>query len=204
MKKLPFDIPDSLKSYVITYQESPAKGIANLENYLSKRRIDAVGYFLLAVLYQSAGRANEAIMAASRARTLAPGSKTMEHLHYFLTHPDGFEAWVPDTNPIPKVESKSRKQERSNISIDLETLISKLTNSTTTRIKFNEDDQGDETSFLTDGGEAEELATPTLAIIYEKQGKIDEAIKVYQNLAKARPGEAKKYMSHIERLLSEE
>lgn len=202
MKKLPFDIPDSLKSYVITYQESPAKGIANLENYLSKRRIDAVGYFLLAVLYQSAGRAKEAILAASKARTLAPGSKTMEHLHYFLTHPDGFDAWVPDTNPTPLVELKSRKQERSNISIDLETLITKLTNSTTTRIKFNDDDQSDESSFVTDGGEADELATPTLAIIYEKQGKIDEAIKVYQNLIKTRPDDSKKYMTHIERLLS--
>lgn len=200
MKKLPFDIPDSLKSYVITYQESPAKGIANLENYLSKRRIDAVGYFLLAVLYQSAGRAKEAIIAASKARTLAPGSKIMEHLHYFLTHPDGFDAWVPDTNPAPLVALKSRKQERSNISIDLETLITKLTNSTTTRIKLNENDQSDESNFLTDGGEAEELATPTLAIIYEKQGKIDEAIKVYQNLIKARPSDSQMFTSHIQRL----
>lgn len=200
MKKLPFEIPESLKSYVVTFGESQAKGIANLEQYLARRRIDAVGYFLLAVLYNAAERPEDAKSAANKARALAPGSKIMEQLQYFLTHPDGFNAWIPDNDNQVAPAKSLRKQDRTEISIDLETLISRLTKASGKRIKIK--DEPSVELFQTEGVDAGELATPTLAKIYERQGKIEEAIRVYQKLIAARPAEAPKFKKEITKLLT--
>jgi predicted Zn-dependent protease len=196
MNQFPFDIPESLRSYLNTFQESPEKGISNLEQYISRRRLDAVAFFLLASMYKSQGADEKARDTAARARALAPGSRLLEHLHYFLSHPDGFNAWVPeDVSPFP---SNRRKDATSNLSYDLEALITRLTRAGTKRIKVSE--QASETDLILRSDEVEALATPTLAQIYVKQGKIQEAIATYQRLCETRPAQTKAFEEQIAHL----
>ncbi|MDZ7693336.1 MAG: hypothetical protein U5K69_19840 [Balneolaceae bacterium] len=65
-----------------------------LKNHLKKRGPDAVGYFLLAWFYHVEGNKDKAIRAALKAKVFAPGSPLMDKLHYYLSHPDAFEAWT--------------------------------------------------------------------------------------------------------------
>lgn len=197
MKKIPFDIPESLKSYLVTSQESPEKGISNLEKYVAKRRFDAVGYFLLALLYHQFGDKDKAKRAASNARSLAPGSELMENLHYYLAHPKGFEAWTPKSSRLYSGNSTSTNA-NNEISLDLDTLISRLTRATQKRIKFDEETAPAPFNEKAEG--VEQLATPTLALIFEKQGKYEEAINVYKKLVLSRPMDAERYQAQIERI----
>ncbi|TVQ73574.1 MAG: hypothetical protein EA363_03010, partial [Balneolaceae bacterium] len=95
MQELPFEIPQTLSSYVAQFENDPEKGIANLEAFLKKRGMDAVGYFLLSWLYFNNDQKEEAVHYALKAKCCAPGSPFFEHLHYFMVHPDHFEAWKP-------------------------------------------------------------------------------------------------------------
>lgn len=196
MNPLPFDIPESLKSYLTSFQESPEKGISLLEQYVSKRRIDAVAIFLLATMYRAHGLHDKARDAASRSRALAPGSRLLEHLHYFLSHPDGFHAWIPDASL--KHRAGRQSDTATNLSYDLENLIGRLTRAGSKRIKIAEA-TGD-TDFITHSIEVDALATPTLALIYEKQGKIAEAIGTYERLCVLRPTSTTAFTLEIERL----
>lgn len=199
MNSIPFNLPESLQGYVKTFQSSPKKGIANLEQYVSKRRLDPVGYFLLAILLHENGQEFEALKAATKAKALAPGSALMENLQYYLSHPKGFEAWVP---PQKRAESNNRRKTSSELSIDLDTLISRLTRAGSKRIKISENSNG--FNLDTESAEVEKLATPTLALIYERQGKIDEALRVYMDLIQLRPENKAHFQSQIERIMKHE
>lgn len=197
MPEIPFEIPESLNSYVKTFEESPEKGIANLEAYLARRRNDAVGFFLLAVLYASHEKGDAARKAASRARALAPGSHLLEHLHYFLSHPDGFKAWVPRQSDVAATPGRSHPS-ASTLSVDLDVLISRLTRAGSKRIEVPSGgkpvSRGEDDKVLSD------LATPTLAGIYEAQLKFEEAIAVYERLIAMRPSQKGIYENEIERI----
>lgn len=197
MDKIPFDIPESLNSYLVTSKESPEKGIANLEKYVAKRRSDAIGYFLLAILYNRINERDKAKRAASNARSLAPGSELMENLHYYLSHPKGFDAWTPKSNRFYSDKS-SENGAVNTISLDLETLISRLTRATQKRIKIVEESGTPVFNERAEG--VEQLATPTLALIFEKQGKYDEALTIYKKLLQSRPMDSDRYLAQIERL----
>jgi tetratricopeptide (TPR) repeat protein len=197
LDKIPFDIPESLKSYLVTSLESPEKGISNLEKYVAKRRSDAIGYFLLAILYHQNGDIGKAKNAALHAKSLAPGSELMGNLHYFLSHPKGFDAWTPKSSRLYRGKSTTRNSENE-ISLDLETLISRLTRATQKRIKI--DDASSTPAFNEKAEGVEQLATPTLALIFEKQGKYDEALTIYKKLVKSRPMDADRYQAHIDRI----
>ncbi len=95
MQELPFEIPQSLSSYVAQFENDPEKGIANLEAFLKKRGMDAVGYFLLSWLYFNNDQKEEAVHFALKAKCCAPGSPFFQHLHYFMVHPNHFDAWKP-------------------------------------------------------------------------------------------------------------
>ncbi len=198
MKSFPFELPESLRSYLVTYLDSPKKGISNLEKHVSKRRNDAIGYLLLSLLYHRAGELTKAIRTATQARTLAPGSTLLENLHYFLSHPDGFEAWVPGDH-LKRVRGKDKISNTSyDVAHDLDTLISRLTRANQKRIKIG--DESAETKFLDNTSEVDQLATPTLALIYEKQKKYDEAIRMYKQLMLNRPNEAERFQIQVDRL----
>lgn len=198
MKSLPFDLPESLKSYLVTYQDSPDKGISNLEKYVAKRRNDAIGYMLLSLLYHQSGDKTKAIRTATQARTLAPGSTLLENLHYYLSHPDGFNAWLPG-DKLKRVRGKDKISNTPyDVALDLDTLISRLTRANQKRIKISDESQ--EKVFLENVPEVDQLATPTLALIYEKQKKYDEAIRMYTKLIENRPKDAELFQVQIERL----
>lgn len=197
MKIVPFEIPESLKSYLVTFESDPEKGISTLEKYITKRRHDPVGFMLLALLLKHQGKTIEAKSAAVQAKSLAPGSTLLDNLHYFLSHPDGFNAWVPDeSNRIASVHGS--RSSRTDISMDLDVLISRLTRANSKRIKIasrsGDNDNTEDTSVV------DTLATPTLAHIYEQQGKYAEAVKVYQKLKLIRPEKADVFQKEIDRL----
>jgi len=135
--------------------------------------------------------------AASRARALAPGSHLLEHLHYFLSHPDGFKAWVPQQPDVARASVRSHPS-ASTLSVDLDVLISRLTRAGSKRIEVSTErksvSRGEDDKVLSD------LATPTLAGIYEAQLKFEEAIAVYERLIAMRPSQKGIYENEIERI----
>ncbi len=191
-------MPESLKSYLVTYQDNPDKGISNLEKHLAKRRNDAAGYMLLSLLYHMSGEKIKAINSATQARTLAPGSTLLENLNYFLSHPDGFDAWIPNESLRYSNGVHLPSTSTYDIALDLDTLISRLTRANQKRIKISDAAEGP--TFAESTTEVEQLATPTLALIFEKQKKYDEAIRVYQKLVVDRPHDADRFRDQIIRL----
>ena len=191
-------MPESLKSYLVTYQDNPNKGISYLEKYLAKRRNDAAGYMLLSLLYHMSGEKLKAINSATQARTLAPGSTLLENLNYFLSHPDGFDAWIPNESLRYSNGVHLPSTSSYDIALDLDTLISRLTRANQKRIKISDAAEGPK--FAESTAEVEQLATPTLALIFEKQKKYDEAIRVYQKLVVDRPHDSDRFRDQIIRL----
>lgn len=95
MQQLPFNIPKSLASFVEIFENDQDKAITKLQKQVKKRDPDAVGHFLLAWFHHLKEENKEAIREALIAKHYAAGSPLMEHLHYFLVHPEQFEAIVP-------------------------------------------------------------------------------------------------------------
>ena len=100
---------------------------------------------------------------------------------------------------LKRVRGKDKISNTSyDVAHDLDTLISRLTRANQKRIKIG--DESAETKFLDNTSEVEQLATPTLALIYEKQKKYDEAIRMYKQLMLNRPNEAERFQIQIDRL----
>ncbi|HAC15686.1 MAG TPA: hypothetical protein DCE78_07050, partial [Bacteroidetes bacterium] len=57
-----------------------------------------------------------------------------------------------------------------------------------------------ENKFQDSTPEVDQLATPTLALIYEKQKKYDEAIRMYKQLILNRPNDTERFQIQIDRL----
>src|SRR5690625_4592851 len=89
------EIPGSYQSYLETFEENPALAIQRLGNRVEKRNAGAVGYFLLSWLYFRNGDTEKALENAFQAKVRAPGSQLIGRVHYYISHPDHFEAWVP-------------------------------------------------------------------------------------------------------------
>src|SRR5690625_766838 len=90
------EIPGSYQSYLETFEENPELAIQRLGNRVEKRKAEAVGYFLLSWLYFRNGDTEKALENAFQAKVRAPGSQLIGRLHYYISHPDHFYAWVPD------------------------------------------------------------------------------------------------------------
>ncbi len=198
MESLPFEIPQSLASYVEQYEAEPQSAMERLEKQLHRRGSDAVGHFLMSWFHFNAGDKDKAIAYALKAKTFAPGSPFLEYLHYFLIHPEKFEAWIPadahrDSNQKPTLNM--------NVDIihDLENLIRRLSEAENQKITIdiNAIDPGVDLS--AESQKVDKIASETLAGIYAKQGKIDEAIKIYKLLMTSNPGKK----SHFEKLLKD-
>ncbi len=199
MKSIPFELPESLKSYLVTYQDDPDKGMQLLEKHVNKRRNDAVGFLLLALMHHHAGNHEKAIKSATMSGSLAPGSPLLENLQYFLSHPDGFDAWIPnETLRRSKSLGRDSGSNGMDLGLDLDTLISRLSRANQKRIKIS--DHSSEGSFNPDAVELELLATPTLAMIYERQNNYDEAIRMYRRLIECRPDRADDFKHAIDRI----
>lgn len=198
MQGLPFEIPRSLSSYLTQFESDPDKGIANLENHLKKRGMDAVGFFLLSWLYHINNRQDEAIFYALKAKCCAPGSPLFEHLHYFLVHPARFDAWKPFSDELsPKEPDIPAIQ--SGYTLDLDQLIEQLSLAENKKITISpgkKDDRnlGEKSERISD------IASETLAKIYEKQERFQEAIRTLEKLQHIKPNKSDYYRKEINRL----
>ncbi len=204
MQGLPFEIPQSLGSYLTQFDNDPEKGIANLEALLKKRGLDAVGFFLLSWLYHNNHQKEKAIHYALKAKCCAPGSPFFEHLHYFMVHPDHFQAWKPFSSESPDAESAETAEEATpgspaEKSLNLDRLIEQLSLVEKKKIAISIDEK-DDRNLGEKSEKVGDIASETLATIYEKQKKYGDALRTLNKLCQTRPKNADFYQSEIKRI----
>lgn len=193
-------IPKSFQSYFEQFENDPKTALQRLETHVEKRNTGAVGYYFLAWLYHKDGNNEKAIEAAWHAKIKAPGSKVMDQLHYFLVHPNSFDAWEPE----PMKESFKRgyhSTDRSHPIQDLDSLIAKLSSVETRSIKPDTSGPDAEQPDLSEpSSEVDDIVTETLAAIHEKQGNYHDAIATYEKLKKTKASKEEHYNEQIARL----
>lgn len=199
MEKIPFDIPASLKTYAELYEKDPDTAIDKLDRQLTKRGPDAVGHFLMAWFHHLKGNHEEAVRYAYKAKIFAPGSPFLENAHYNLNHPESFKAWIPDENYQDDKQSNSY-QVNLDLIHDLDSLISRLGNAKRTKIDLDMNSQVDESDLSDSSSQVDDIASETLASIYTKQGKIEEAIDVYKKLCERDPEKKAEFEKKITQL----
>lgn len=195
-------VPESYQIYLDQFESDPEGTLTKLENHVSKRNSGAVGYYILAVLSREAGRTSDAIRYALSAKIMAPGSEFFRRLPYYFQHPDYFDAWVPETAPRSNVKKKYNPQSTHPIR-DLDQLISKLSDAETKRIKVP-DAITDSDKSIEDLGQrsadVDDIVSETLALIHEKQGNYQAAIKVFKQLRQSNSSNREHYDEQILRL----
>ena len=200
MPQLPFEIPKSLTSYAEHFEDEPIKATKRLKKQLKKRGPDAVGHFLLAWFYHLEGMDEQAVDEALKARIFAPGSPFFQKLHYYLSHPQAFEAWTPER--VPRSNNTPSISSNRGPVLDLDNLIQRLSNMESKRIKPDEDAVADgapsKKADKTD--DVDDIVSETLAKIHEQQGKLDAAIRAYSQLKNVRQENADHYQEQINRL----
>ncbi|WP_103665552.1 hypothetical protein [Gracilimonas amylolytica] len=200
MQDFPFNIPKSLSSYVEKFDEDPKLITQKLKKHLKKRGPDAVGHFLLSWFFHLRGMNKEAIAEALKAKTYAPGSPLMEHLHYFLVHPEKFEAAVPTTS-YSSGTTKLQQAARTSSILDLDRLIEMLEQVESKRIQIpGEDEEFDDTDLSKESEKVDDLVSETLAKIHAQQGREKEAVKMYQRLIELKSDKADHYQKQIDKL----
>lgn len=198
MSQLPFELPKSLVSYAENYRQKPQNAILRLERQLGKRGPDAVGHFLLAWFYHLEDRNEEAVEQALKAKIYAPGSPFFEKLHYYLVHPDRFDAWIPDTAKPIRSKTGTRSSEAGPV-LNLDALIEKLAEVESERITLSEEKEA-KSSVSSDSGETDDIVSDTLANIHETQGKTEAAIRTYSRLKKLNKDKKEYYEEKIAEL----
>ena len=203
MQELPFHIPKSLSSYVEKFESEPEEVISKLKKHLKKRGPDAVGHFLLSWFYHLQNESKKAVQEALKAKTYAPGSPLMEHLHYFLVHPEKFEAAVPQKSYI-STGIKLQHGSRTSPVLDLDRLIQMLEEVESQRIQIPSDEEDfDDSDLSKDSEEVDDLVSETLAKIHTQQGRKKEAIKMYERLIIRDQDKADHYKEQISKLTDE-
>lgn len=195
-----YQIPKSYQSYLEQFETDPEKAIERLEKRVEKRQSGAIGYFFLSWLYIKNGNREKASEAALKAKVLAPGSRFMGRLPYFVQHPHSFNAWQPLIT-----KSENRKEihfiKQGYPIQDLDKLITKL--SSIERKKFNQEDMENKQDDLSQKSIAvEDIVTETLAVIHEKQNNYPAAIKTFKRLSEENPEKKEYFDEQIERLKS--
>jgi len=198
MLQLPFDIPKSLASYAEHFEENPKKATQRLEKHLKKRGPDAVGRLLLSWFYHLQEKNDAALDEALKARIFTPGSPFLRKLHYYLSHPKLFEAWTPQRDAGRDVSTPV--SDRRDPLLDLDSLIQKLSSVESKKIRpqsptFEESKESGKVE-----KEVDDIVSETLAKIHEQQGKIEAAIRSYQQLKKIKKEKNDYYDEQIERL----
>lgn len=201
MVNLPFDIPKSLASYAELFDEDPDKAATRLKKQLNKRGPDAVGHFLLAWFYHIMDRNEEALEYALQAKIYAPGSPFLGKLHYYLAHPNTFNAWEPQNLTYTGEETTPDDVQRPGPVLDLDALIEKLSRVESRRIKVSPELPNASRSTEVDtGNNVDDIVSETLATIHETQGKTEAAIQTYKRLKELNNEKKDFYRQQISRL----
>ncbi len=199
MQQLPFNIPKSLASYVEIFEKDQDKAINKLQKQVRKRDPDAVGHFLLAWLYHLKEENKLAIKEALIAKNFAAGSPLMEHLHYFLVHPEKFDAAIPQ-NRYSENRKLQQGSRRSPI-LDLDRLIEMLEAVESQRIQIPLDSDEDSMEDLSEeANNIEDIVSETLAKIHINQGNKKAAIKMYERLIEVNEEKADEFLEKIDQL----
>lgn len=200
MPQLPFKIPKSLASYAEHFDKEPIGATKRLKKQLKKRGPDAVGHFLLAWFYHLEGMDDQAVDEALKARIFAPGSPFFEKLHYYLSHPNTFEAWTPETDTA-STQKSTRSIDEPGPVLNLDSLIQKLSSVESKRIRPEETKQSeDKTNKNISADDVDDIVSETLAQIHERQGKLGAAIRTYERLKQLKPDKRAEYQKEINRL----
>ena len=124
----------------------------------------------------------------------------MEHLHYYLLHPEQFNAKIPE---ISKIGRKVLVQgSRSAQILDLDRLIELLEAVESQRLNYSYEEVSDE-DLSQNSSDVAEIISETLARIHEAQGNKKEAIHMYERLVTVNEEKADTYTSKIEELKSD-
>ncbi|MEX2362249.1 MAG: hypothetical protein WD597_01445, partial [Balneolaceae bacterium] len=137
---------------------------------------------------------------ALKAKTYAPGSPLMDHLHYFLVHPEKFDAAIPVQT---YASANTRLQQGTRISpiLDLDKLIALLEEVESHRIKIPADGEPfNDADLSKEAEEVDDVVSETLAKIHSNQGRKKEAIKMYERLIDKNQDRAELYFDEIEKL----
>lgn len=198
LPEYPFKIPPSLNTFVEQFEADPQKSTDRLEAHLKKRGLDAAGYFVLACLYHKQGIDVLARENAQKAKNYAPGSPLFENLHYYLLHPESFNASIPRQ---PKNSDESfQKNDYADFDLNLDSLISKLSAADSLKVELPPDEAAGDKDLSIPAQMVSDLASETLALIYEKQGKFKQAIEALKTMQKVKPKMNDKYQTDIDRL----
>lgn len=192
-----FPVPPSLVTYVRLFEESPEKAIAKMEAAFLKRRSDPVLLAWLCWMWLEHGNRAEALRVANLAITQAPGSPIIAQLRYLCSHPAGFGA----LNPAFTTSATTTKSASNDYGVpfDLDSLITKLSHAGKRKITLTESVEPT-IDMAKESAKRGNIATHTLAIVHEKQGRFKEALDVYHQLLAAKPDRGSVYAEHITRL----
>ena len=201
MSDLPFEIPKSLASYVEHFEDDPLNATTRLKKQLKKRGPDAVGYFLLSWFYHLKGMDDKAVEEALKAKTLAPGSPFFEKLHYYLSHPNRFEAWEPVSSEGNSSASSTAGHTTGPVLEDLDMLIQQLSEVEAVRMSIQTGERLEgKAAWDSASDDTDDIVSETLARIHEDQGKTDAAINIYERLTKLNKEKKDYYKEQIARL----
>jgi len=200
MSKPSFPIPPSIEPYVRLFEQEPEKAILKMETAFLKRRSDPVLLSWLCWMYLEKGDVTHALQRANLAMTQAPGSTVIAQLRYLCMHPKGFEA-LSSTWSIPSNTAKGGVSTEFGIPFDLDALITKLSHAGKTKIKL-EDSNEPHVDMAKESAKQGKIATHTLAMVHEKQGRYAEALAIYDQLMSSKPERANSYTEHINRIKS--
>lgn len=199
MELQPYQIPKSYQSYLETFEEDPEAAINRLKNRVEKRNAGAVGYFFLAWLYLKNGDKENALEASIQAKIMAPGSRLMSRLHYYISHPQSFKAWEPTKNRKP-FKRDQHSYDHAHPIRDLDGLIAKLSSVESRRIKPNIETEEDKRDLSEKSSDVDDIVTETLAMIHEKQKNYPAAISTYERLKNVNESKSDYFDEQISRL----
>jgi tetratricopeptide (TPR) repeat protein len=193
---LPFIATPSLESIIRSYPDDPEGAIRKLEARRDKHRTDPVVHIWLCWAYAGMGERRLALKAALRAQVQAPGSTLTAQLRYLCLHPAGFAAF--DRSWAVSADPKAAPVDLST-HLDLDGIIQKLTHASASRIQPNQDDT-QRVDMADESSKKGDIRTATMAAVHEKQGRLDEALAIYEYLSTIKPEAAATYAPHIERI----
>lgn len=197
----PNQIPKSYQSYLETFEDDPDAAIDRLKNRVEKRNAGAVGYFFLAWLYLKNGDKENALEASIQAKIMAPGSRLMSRLHYYISHPQSFKAWEPSKHRKP-FQRDHHSYDHSHPIHDLDGLIAKLSSVESRRIRPDMETEEDKRDLSEKSSDVDDIVTETLAVIHEKQKNYPAAISTYERLKVVNESKSDYFDEQISRLKS--